>query len=165
MSSSMKTASHAALVITVCAGLISAGGTPALADSWSIKSGRNIGALVPAETRKLPDGSTYVSGGSKQLVVTEDLTYPITGQSMECRWICKIHESGQDGTCVTLCAGVDQDGDLFSFRALSFGPGKYEVGPGTGKYAGATGGGTFEPGPAADPALAYTVWKGTLKLK
>ena len=165
MSSLRNLVSQVALIITVAAGLVSAGGTPAFADSWSIKSGQNIGALVPAETRKLPDGSTYVSGGSKQLVVTEDPSYPITGQSMECRWICKINDGGADGACVTMCAGVDKDGDLFSFRALSFGPGKYEVGPGTGKYAGATGGGTFEPGPADDPALAYTVWKGTLKLK
>jgi len=74
-----KSVSHVALIVAVGAGLFSVSGTPALAESWSIKSGKNIGALVPAETRKLPDGSTYVSGGSKQLVVTEDPTYPITG--------------------------------------------------------------------------------------
>ena len=165
MSLSKRSVIHIAVIILVGAGFFSTGGTPAFAESWSIKSGQNIGVLLPAESRKLSDGSTYVSGGSKQLVVTEDSSYPITGQSMECRWICKIDDDGADGACVTMCAGVDEDGDLFSFRALSFGPGKYEVGPGTGKYEGATGGGTFEAGPVDDPALSYVVWKGTLKLK
>jgi len=137
----------------------------ALAQSWSIKSGRNIGTLLPSEGRKLPDGSTYVTGGSKQLVETEDPTYPVTGQSMDCRWMCRIPASGKDGSCITLCAGVDKDGDLFSFRALAFGGGSYEVGPGTGKYAHATGGGTFETVQTDDPALSYVRWKGTLQLK
>lgn len=136
----------------------------ALAQSWSIKSGRNVGTLLPSESRKLPDGSTYVTGGSKQLVETEDLTYPVTGQSMDCRWMCRVAADGKAGNCITLCAGVDKDGDLFSFRALAFGAGKYEVGPGTGKYANASGGGTFETVPTDDPALSYVRWKGTLTL-
>ena len=144
-------------------GLVAA--SPALAQSWKINNGRNIGTLLPTETRKLADGSTYLTGGSKVLVETEDPTYPITGQSMECRWICKIPANGKDGACITLCGGVDKDGDLFSFRALAFGAGAYEVGPGTGKYSKASGGGTFEPGPADDPALAHVRWKGTLQLK
>jgi hypothetical protein len=139
--------------------------SPALAQSWKINSGRNVGTLLPAESHKLADGSTYLIGGSKQLVVTEDATYPITGQSMDCRWICRIPANGKDGACITLCGGVDKDGDLFSFRALAFGAGSYEVGPGTGKYAKATGGGTFETVPTADPAIAHTQWKGTLQLK
>jgi hypothetical protein len=97
-------------------------------------------------------------------VSTEDATYPVTGSSMDCRWSCKIAASGSEGACVTLCAGVDKDGDLFSFRALAFGGGKYEVGPGTGKYANATGGGTFETVPTDDPGLAYVRWRGTLQL-
>ena len=139
--------------------------TPALAQSWKINNGRNTGALLPIESRKLPDGGTYLTGGSKVLVETEDPTYPITGQSMDCRWMCKIAANGKDGNCITLCAGVDKDGDLFSFRALAFGAGGYEVGPGTGKYAKASGGGTFESAPADDPALAHMRWKGTLQLK
>src|SRR5215831_15312777 len=83
----------------------------ALAQSWTIKSGRNIGTLLPSETRKLPDGSTYMTGGSKQLVETEDPTYPVTGQSMDCRWMCRVAADGKDGSCITLCAGVDKDGD------------------------------------------------------
>lgn len=135
----------------------------ALAQSWSIQTGRNIGTLLPSESRKLPDGSTYAAGGSKQLVETEDPTYPVTGQSMDCRWMCRIPANGKDGLCLTLCAGVDKDGDLFSFRSSE--AGKYEVGPGTGKYSKATGGGTFETIETDDPALAYTRWKGTLQIK
>lgn len=59
---------------------------------------------------------------------------------------------GAERICVTHCAGVDEDGDLFSFRAMAFGAGKYEMGPGTGKYAHGMGGGTFEPLPTVDPA-------------
>jgi hypothetical protein len=142
-----------------------ASASPALAQSWKINSGRNIGALLPTESRKLADGGTYLTGGSRQLVETEDPTYPITGQSMDCRWMCRIHANGKDGSCITLCAGVDKDGDLFSFRALAFGGGSYEVGPGTGKFAKATGGGTFETLTTDDPALSYVRWKGTLQLK
>jgi hypothetical protein len=91
----------------------------ALAQSWSIKSGRNVGTLLPSESRKLADGSTYVTGGSKQLVETEDPTYPVTGQSMDCRWMCRVAADGKGGNCITLCAGVDKDGDLFSFRKLA----------------------------------------------
>ena len=138
---------------------------PALAQSWKINSGRNVGTLLPTDTRKLADGSTYLTGGSKVLVETEDQTYPITGQTMDCRWICRIPSNGKDGSCITLCGGVDKDGDLFSFTALAFGAGTYEVGPGTGKYGKATGGGTFETVPTADPALAYVRWKGTPQLK
>jgi hypothetical protein len=60
---------------------------------------------------------------------------------------------------------VDKDGDLFSFRSLSFGAGKYEVGLGTGKYANATGGGTYETVPTDDPALTHSRWRGTLQLR
>ena len=139
--------------------------SPALAQSWKINSGRNVGTLLPTESRKLADGSTYLTGGSKVLVETEDASYPITGQTMDCRWICRIPANGKDGSCITLCGGVDKDGDLFSFRALAFGAGSYEVGPGTGKYSKATGGGTFESVPTDDPALAYMRWKGTLQIK
>ena len=101
--------------------------SPALAQSWKINSGRNVGALSPMGSRKLPDGSTYLTGGSKVFVETEDATYPITGQSMDCRWICRIPANGKDGLCSTLCGGVDKDGDLFSFRSMGFAAGNYEV--------------------------------------
>ena len=134
------------------------------AQSWTIKDGRNSGMLTPSESRKLSDGGMYLTGGSKVYVSTEDPTYPITGRSMDCRWSCKIAASGSEGLCVTLCAGVDKDGDLFNFHAQGFGAGKYEVTPGTGKYANATGGGTFESVSTDDPSLAYTRWRGTLRL-
>ncbi len=137
----------------------------AYAQSWNIKDGRNTGMVLQSESRKLPDGGTYLTGGSKVHVSTEDATYPISGCSMDCRWTCKIAASGSEGACVTLCAGVDKDGDLFSFRALAFGAGKFEFGPGTGKYANASGGGTFESVPTDDPALAYVRWRGTLQLR
>ena len=154
-----------ALAFAVLVGLGVASVSPALAQSWKINNGQNFGTLLPTETRKLTDGSTYLTGGGKYLVETEDPTYPITGQSMDCRWICRIPANGKDGSCITLCGGVDKDGDLFSFRALAFGAGSYEVGPGTGKYSKATGGGTFETVPADDPALTHMRWKGTLQLK
>jgi hypothetical protein len=134
------------------------------AQSWTIKDGRNSGMLTPSEARKLGDGGTYLTGGSKVYVSTEDPTYPITGRSMDCRWSCKIAASGSEGVCVTLCTGVDKDGDLFNFHAQGFGTGKYEVSPGTGKYANATGGGTFEAVQTDDPSLTYTRWRGTLRL-
>ena len=78
--------------------------------------------------------------------------------------MCRIPPDGK-GACITMCAGVDKAGDLFSFRALAFGAGKYEVRPGTGKYANATGAETFEIVQTDDPAIAYARWKGTLDLK
>lgn len=153
------------LALAIALSLVSALPTSTLAQSWKINSGRNIGMLLPAETRTLADGGTYLTGGSKQVVETEDPTYPITGQSMECRWMCRIAPGGADGACITLCAGVDKDGDLFSFRAFAFGAGNYEVGPGTGKYAKATGGGSFETLTTDDPALSHVKWRGTLRLK
>lgn len=163
ISANWKTKGALVFGLALALGVVSM--SPALAQSWKINSGRNIGTLQPSESHKLADGSTYLTGGSKQLVVTEDPTYPITGQTMDCRWICKIPATGKDGACITLCGGVDKDGDLFSFRALAFGAGSYEVGPGTGKYSKATGGGTFETVPTADPAVSYVQWKGTLQLK
>ena len=133
--------------------------------SWSIKDGRNTGMLLPSESRKLADGATLVSGGSKVHISTEDATYPLQGASMECRWVCRVAPGGTEGNCVTSCVGVDKDGDLFSFRSLSFGAGKYETGLGTGKYTNATGGGTYETVPTDDPALAYSRWRGTLQLR
>jgi hypothetical protein len=153
------------LLVCLAMALAIGSGSSALAQSWKINSGRNIGMLLPTESHQLADGSTYMTGGSKQVVLTEDSTYPVTGQSMDCRWICKVAPDGKDGACVTLCGGVDQDGDLFSFRSLSFGAGSYEVGPGTGKYSNATGGGTFEPVTTSDPTLSYVRWRGTLKIK
>ncbi len=154
---------RAALALAVT--IISAVGTSALAQSWKIAAGRNVGAMLPMETRKLADGSTYLTGGSKQIVETEDPTYPLNGASMDCRWICRVPANGKDGACITLCGGVDKDGDLFSFRSLAFGAGSYEVGPGTGKFSKASGGGSFESPAADDPALAVIRWKGTLHLK
>lgn len=137
----------------------------ALAQSWSIKDGRNTGMLLPSESRKLSDGATLVSGGSKVHVSADDTTYPIHGASMECRWVCRVAQTGTEGNCVTTCTGVDKDGDLFSFRSLSFGAGKYEVGFGTGKFSNASGGGTYETVPTGDPSLAYSRWRGTLQLR
>ena len=150
------------LGLTLALGLVAV--SPALAQSWKINNGHNYGTVLPTETRKMPDGGTYLTGGGKYLVETEDPTYPITGQSMDCRWFCRVSANGKDGSCITLCGGVDKDGDLFSFRALAFGAGSYEVGPGTGKYSKASGGGTFESVPSDDPALTHMRWKGTLQL-
>jgi len=154
-----------ALAMLACSAMALMCSTAVCAQSWSIKDGRNIGMLLPTDSRKLPDGGTYLTGGSRVHVSTEDPSYPVTGCSMDCRWTCKIAASGSEGACVTLCAGVDKDGDLFSFRALAFGGGKYEVGPGTGKYANATGGGTFETVSTDDPGLTYIRWRGTLQLR
>ncbi len=161
MLSSVLRRAAVALAVTI----ISAVGTSALAQSWKIAAGRNVGAMLPMETRKLADGSTYLTGGSKQIVETEDPTYPLNGASMDCRWICRVPANGKDGACITLCGGVDKDGDLFSFRSLAFGAGSYEVGPGTGKFSKASGGGSFESPATDDPALAVIRWKGTLHLK
>jgi hypothetical protein len=136
---------------------------PALAQSWNITRGYNVGALLPTESRKLADGSTYLTGGARYLVDTEDPTYPITGQSMDCRWMCKVPANGKDVACLTMCGGVDKDGDLFTFRA--FGGNSYEVGPGTGKYSRASGGGTFQSLQPDDPALTGIRFQGTLNLK
>ena len=113
-SRSLRTTAGLCLALAVATGSAPC----ALAQSWKINNGHNIGALLPVESRKMPDGGTYLTGGSRQLVQTEDPTYPITGQSMDCRWMCRIAANGKDGNCITLCAGVDKDGDLFSFRAL-----------------------------------------------
>ena len=161
----VERAGAGAVALMACWVLALACNSAAHAQSWSIKEGRNSGMLLPTESRKIPDGGTYLTGGSRVHVSTEDPTYPVTGCSMDCRWSCKIAASGSDGACITLCAGVDKDGDLFSFRSLAFGAGKYEVGPGTGKYANATGGGTFETVPTDDPSLAYMRWRGTLQLR
>ena len=150
------------LGLALALGMVAA--SPALAQSWKINNGHNYGTLLPSETRKMPDGGTYMTGGGKYLVTTEDPSYPITGQSMDCRWFCRVSANGKDGSCITLCGGVDKDGDLFSFRALAYGAGSYEVGPGTGKYSKATGGGTFESLPVDDPALTQMRFKGTLQL-
>lgn len=152
-----------ALALVLASGLFSV--SPAYAQSWKINAGHNVGTLLPTESHKLADGSTYLTGGSKVLVGAEDATYPLTGQSMDCRWICRIPANGRDGACITLCGGVDKDGDLFSVRALAFGAGNYEIGPGTGKYSKAFGGGTFETLAVDDPALTHIRWKGTLQLK
>jgi hypothetical protein len=152
----------AEVIVVVCGvGFVSS----AFAQSWQINSGRNVGALLPSETRKLDDGSTYMTAGAKVLVETEDPTYPITGRTMDCRWIARIPASGSDASCITWCGGMDKDGDLFSFTSQACGSGSYAVGPGTGKFAGASGGGTFETIPTADPALSHVRWKGTLQLK
>jgi hypothetical protein len=137
--------------------------SPSFAQSWKITRGLNIGALQPTESRKLSDGGTYLSGGARYVVDTEDPTYPITAQSMDCRWMCKVPAAGKDVSCVTMCGGADKDGDLFVFR--SAGAGAYEAVPGTGKYSKASGGGTFESVQPDDPAMTLIRWKGTLNLK
>ena len=135
----------------------------AQAQNWKVARGYNVGAQAPMETRKTADGGTYLTGGARYYVDTEDPSYPVTGQSMDCRWMCKIPSTGKDVACLTLCAGVDKDGDLFSFR--STGANTYEAVPGTGKYSKASGGGTFETAQPDDPALTVTRWKGTLNLR
>jgi hypothetical protein len=137
----------------------------AAGEAWTISQGRNIGTVVSVETRELADGSTYMTGRAKVAVETEDPSYPITGEAMECTWMCRVPADGGDGACVMFCSGVDKDGDLFSFVAEAWGAGTYTVGPGTGKYVGATGGGTFAPVTLSDPALSYNTWEGTLELK
>jgi len=77
--------------------------------------------------------------------------------------MCRTPPEGK-GACSISCAGVCKNGDLFSFRALGFGGG-YEVGPGRGKCANASGRGTFETVQTDDPAIAYLRWKGTRELK
>jgi hypothetical protein len=155
--------SRGMLAVALTLALCTACSSGAFAQNWKISRGVNIGALTPTESRKLPDGGTYLSGGARYVVDTEDATYPITGQSMDCRWMCKLPAGGKDVSCITMCAGADKDGDLFAFR--STGPGAYEAVPGTGKYMKASGGGTFESLQPDDPAMTLIRWKGTLNLK
>jgi hypothetical protein len=158
---STKQKARLAVGFALALGIITA--PSAFAQSWKVTRGYNVGALLPSESRKLPDRSTYLTGGARYLVDTEDATYPITGQRMDCRWMCKVPPNSKDAACLTMCGGADKDGDLFSFRA--FGGNTYEVGPGTGKYSKATGGGTFDMIQPDDPALTASRFKGTLNLK
>lgn len=163
MSNLIRNRSKMFLIMGLCAFLSVTATSFAFAQSWNISRGYNVGALLPTETRKSTDGGTYLTGGARYLVDTEDPTYPITGQSMDCRWFCKVSADGSETDCLTMCAGVDKDGDLFTFRG--FGDNTYQVGPGTGKYMHATGGGTFEMLQPDDPALTAIRFKGTLNLK
>ena len=37
----------------------------AMAQSWKINNGRNYGAVLPTESRKMADGGPYLTGGAR----------------------------------------------------------------------------------------------------
>ena len=58
------------LVLTLCTTFL----PTSFAQSWKVTRGYSVGALLPSETRKLSDGSTYLTRGARYLVDTEDPT-------------------------------------------------------------------------------------------
>jgi len=129
-----------------------------------------IGGLVaylPGKSHEvaLPDGRKLVHSQFSGVLIEDNTDSPIHLLSQDCAGTDLI---GSDGAPIQIggaCAAINADGDLMRISYLNTPPsGEWYYTGGTGKFAGATGGGTSEV-IAVGPDGRFTVrYKGKLVL-
>ena len=125
--------------------------------------GHNLVVAKPSVTTELPSGVSYTSIGNHQVCMTSDPGNPLNRASGDCDGACV---AGADGnpTCMGSCSWVDTDGDLAFFTWSGATEGEWRLEGGTGKYAEASGQGTWKADAAYAGKITGNTWQGTIEM-
>lgn len=128
----------------------------------------NHALLNPGATKEfaLPDGGRVVEAASTGFSIMGDTSDPLHRSNMDCNGTTV---SDADGTTVQgggFCTLADKDHEaVWLWWAIDADGGTWGVFAGTGKYAGATGGGTWEIDEQWPDGKFENNWRGEINLK
>ena len=128
-------------------------------------SGIGIYATISADPTQLPDGSTFIRIHQRGVLLDDDTSSPFHLSAQDCQGTLIIGADGS-ATGVGQCDAVDKDGDRWWISWIDEGGGgsRYTITHGTGKFAGATGGGTTSVMLNMPDRMALT-YQGSVDLK
>ena len=149
------------MTVVVCAVVVSFGATVAVAGE---ASGRNVVVPKPVETTDLGNGMVYETTTSNQVCITTDPSPPLNRASGDCSGGCVSSGEGEP-SCLGSCTWADADGDLAFFTWTGQIAGTWKMQGGTGKWATASGGGTWSVTGAYAGGMGENSWKGTIEME
>ena len=126
--------------------------------------GNNFAVAKPATTTELPNGMTYATTGNSTVCTTTDPNHPLNQASGDCDGACIIDANG-NSTCMGSCTWVDSDGHLAFFTWTGLDKGSWRLVGGSGKYAHATGRGTWEGTGTYPGGIMRNTWQGDIDIK
>lgn len=118
-----------------------------------------------ADVFALPTGETVIQFTWNGVHMADDPSYPSNGAAQDCAGTVWI---GADGamTARGACTLTDKEGDV---EALTFGGdhtgGTFTVTGGTGKYAGASGSGSYQPATMVADDRGILAWSAAITLE
>lgn len=112
----------------------------------------------------LPDGTMLLNVASNGFSWTMDPEAPIGNGSITCYGSNIVSAEGEPMSGAGSCTSVDDDGDVWTIWWTGATGGEFGITSGTGKYEGATGGGTWENTVAYADAKQMNSWKGSFTM-
>jgi len=126
--------------------------------------GHNFVTPKASVTTELPSGVVYTTLGNHQVCTTKDPNHPMHRASGDCDGACVTKPEGEP-TCMGSCTWVDQDGDLAFFVWDGAEEGHWSLKGGSGKYAEASGHGTWKGDAAYAGGITGNSWSGVIEMK
>lgn len=144
------------LVIT-----LAMGASIASAQSYEGVVGGN--AFVPEVLSQspLPDGSVLVTVLSRGFTWTNDTDIQAGNGSMDCYGTNVVSAEGEPVSGAGSCTAIDEDGDAWTAWWTGTAGGEWGFLNGTGKYAGISGGGTWEAAAEYADGKSTNSWIGS----
>ena len=125
--------------------------------------GHNLVVTKPSMTTELPNGMSYTSIGTHQVCMTTDPGSPLNRASGDCDGACVAAADG-NATCMGSCTWLDSEGDVAFFTWNGATEGSWSLKGGTGKYAEASGEGTWKTDGFYAGEITGNTWQGTIEI-
>ena len=128
----------------------------------------NHALLTPGATNEfaLPDGGRVVEAASTGFSIMGDTSDPLHRSNMDCNGTTVSDADGNTVQGGGFCTLADKDHEaVWLWWAIDADGGTWGVFAGTGKYEGATGGGTWEFGEQWPDGKVENNWRGEINLK
>ena len=138
-------------------------GLAAIANAGEV-GGHNIAQAKKSIETDLGNGKMFVTTGNHTVCRTTDANHPLNDASGDCDGGCVMNAEG-DGECLGSCTWADKDGDLAFFTWSGVTSGTWKFRGGTGKYAEATGKGTWETSGVYAGGMVRNSWSGAIEMK
>lgn len=152
---------RSSITIIVCAAALVGAATAAHAGEVS---GMNILTPRPSETTDLGNGIVYQTTVSSGVITTADPDHPLNAASGYCSGGCV--SKGEDApSCMGSCTWADTDGDLAFSTWTGQTEGTWKMDGGTGKWAKATGSGTWKASAVYAGGAAANSWHGSMAME
>ncbi len=146
------------IILAIYAVALFAGVTTTLAGE---ASGLNVVVAKPTETTELGGGVVYATTANSQVCVTTDPSHPLNRASGDCSGAC-VSQGDGDPACMGSCTWVDSEGDIAFFTWTGQNEGTWKMQGGTGKWARASGGGTWMASAIYAGGMGANSWKGSI---
>jgi hypothetical protein len=126
--------------------------------------GTNVVVPKPTTTTDLGNGLVYETTGNSQVCFTTDPNHALNRASGDCDGAC-VRRGDEDPACMGSCSWVDTDGDLAFFIWEGQNEGTWKMKGGTGKWAGASGKGSWKASALYAGGMGANSWEGSIEMK